>query len=40
MGFETGNCHVEGILKEIENNTVEILSAMGTKEVDLEINLI
>lgn len=39
IGFEPGNCHVEGVIKEKENNTLEILPALKSKHVCLEINL-
>lgn len=39
MGFEPGNCHVEGLIKEIENNTLEFIDPLCSKTIDLEIHL-
>lgn len=39
MGFEPGNCHVEGIIKETGNNTLEFIAPLGSKIIDLEIHL-
>lgn len=40
MGFEPGNCHVEGILNEMKHNTLEYLKPLQSKFIDLEINLL
>lgn len=39
MGFEPGNCHVEGVIKEAENKTLESISPMHSKHINLDINL-
>lgn len=40
LGFEPGNCHVEGIFEEIKKDTLEYIPPMQSKFIDLEIHLL